>query len=630
MTAILGELDLHLIGEGRHERLWQVLGAHPGPGATGFAVWAPGAGAVRVVGDFNGWDGSAHALSRRGSSGVWELTVEEAHTGDLYKYEILGADGRWRQKADPFAFAAECPPGTASRIHRSHHRWQDAAWSAARAAGPAAQERPLSVYEVHLGSWRPGLSYRALADQLPAYVAELGFTHVELLPVAEHPFGGSWGYQVSSYFAPSARLGDPDDLRYLIDRLHGHGIGVILDWVPAHFPKDAFALARFDGGPLYEHPDPRRAEQPDWGTLVFDHGRPEVRNFLVANALYWCEEFHVDGLRVDAVAAMLYLDYSRGSGQWLPNDHGGRENLAAVAFLRELNTVLHRRCPGVLTVAEESTAWDGVTRPVEHGGLGFDFKWNLGWMHDTLDYLGQDPVHRRHHHTGMTFPMAYAASEHYVLPISHDEVVHLKGSLLGRIPGERRRRFADLRAYLAFQWAHPGKQLLFMGQEFAQPSEWCHEAGPDWAVLERAEHRGVHELVRDLNRIYRATPALWQQDRAPDGFRWIDADAAEQNLLSFIRYDSAGRPLVCVYNFSGQARPGFRLALPAVGRWREVLNTDAHGYGGGGAGNLGGIRAEPRPWQGHPASAALLLPAHSALWLAPDDRAEVPAAGVRP
>ncbi|MGW2255005.1 1,4-alpha-glucan branching protein GlgB [Kitasatospora sp. NPDC001660] len=618
-AAVPGELDLHLIAEGRHERLWQVMGAHPGPGGTAFTVWAPNARSVSVIGDFNRWDGSAHPLHRRGASGLWEAVVPEAGEGDLYKYEVLGADGQLRRKADPFAFATECPPRTASRIHRSRYTWHDASWLAVRGAR-SPHDAPMSVYEVHLPSWRPGLSYRRLAEELPPYVKDLGFTHVEFLPVAEHPFGGSWGYQVSSYFAPTARLGPPDDFRHLVDELHRAGIGVIVDWVPAHFPKDDWALARFDGTALYEHPDPPRAEQPDWGTLVFDYGRPEVRNFLIANALYWCEEFHVDGLRVDAVAAMLYLDYSRPYGQWLPNAHGGREHLEAVAFLREFNTVLHRNCPGVLTIAEESTAWDGVTRPAGSGGLGFDFKWNMGWMHDSLGYLRQEPARRREHHTGMTFPMVYAHTEHYVLPISHDEVVHLKGSLLGKVPGDRHQRFADLRTYLAFMWAHPGKQLLFMGQEFAQPSEWSHEAGAEWDVLAEDDHRGVRELVRDLNRLYHATPALWQRDRDPGGFRWIDADAADQNLLSFVRYGTTGHPLVCVHNFSPHARPGFRLALPHAGRWREVLNTDARGYGGTGAGNLGAVGAEPRPWQGYPASASILLPGHSALWLAPDEQ----------
>ncbi|MFE3648239.1 1,4-alpha-glucan branching protein GlgB [Streptomyces sp. NPDC059152] len=618
----LGELDLHLFGEGRHEQLWQVMGAHPGATGTSFAVWAPGAHAVRVIGDFNDWDGGAHPMRRHGSSGIWERFVPEAGEGDLYKYEIRGVDGRWRQKADPFAFSAECPPGTASRIYDSRYRWTDAEWMAGR-SNRRHHEAPMSVYEIHLGSWRPGLSYRQLAEVLPAYVADLGFTHIELMPVAEHPFGGSWGYQVTSYYAPTSRLGSPDDFRHLVDACHRAGIGVILDWVPAHFPKDDWALARFDGFPLFEHPDPLRGVHPDWGTLVFDYGRPQVRNFLVANAVYWCEEFHIDALRVDAVASMLYLDYSREDGQWRPNAHGGRENLDAIAFLQELNATVYRRCPGAFTIAEESTAWDGVTRPTDAGGLGFGLKWNMGWMHDSLGYMRQDPVHRRHHHTKMTFPMAYAHSEHYILPISHDEVVHGKGSLLGKMPGDRRRRFADLRAYLAFMWAHPGKQLLFMGQEFAQQAEWWHDGTLDWDLLDTsgpgsADHRGVRALVRDLNRLYRGTAALWQGDSAPYGFRWIDADAAGENVLSFIRYDADGNPLVCAYNFAPQTRCSFPLAFPAAGHWREVLNTDALCYGGSGMGNLGGVRAEPRDWAGFPARSSVVLPPLGALWLAPE------------
>ncbi|MFD4138617.1 1,4-alpha-glucan branching protein GlgB [Streptomyces sp. NPDC058572] len=623
MTPALGELDLHLIAEGRHEQLWRVMGAHPRSTGTSFAVWAPGAHAVRVIGDFNDWDARAHSMRRRGSSGVWELFVPEAGEGDLYKYEIRGVDGRLRQKADPFAFSAECPPGTASRICASRHRWTDAEWMAGRDSLPHHQA-PMSIYEVHLGSWRQGLSYRQLADVLPAYVKGLGFTHVELLPVTEHPFGGSWGYQVTSYYAPTARLGTPDDFRHLVDAFHRAGIGVIVDWVPAHFPKDDWALARFDGFPLYEHPDPLQGIHPDWGTLVFDYGRPEVRNFLVANAVYWCEEFHVDGLRVDAVASMLYLDYSRDDGQWRPNAHGGRENLDAIAFLQELNATVYRRCPGVFTIAEESTAWDGVTRPTDSGGLGFGMKWNMGWMHDSLGYMRQDPVHRPHHHSKMTFPMVYAHSENYILPISHDEVVHGKGSLLGKMCGDRWRQLADLRAYLAFMWAHPGKQLLFMGQEFAQHGEWWHDGSLHWELLDEASpggagHRGVRDLVRDLNRLYRETAALWQRDSAPEGFGWIDADAAGENLLSFVRYDACGDPFVCVYNFSPVAGRTVRLAFPRPGGWREVLNTDALCYGGSGVGNLGGVRAESRPWQGFPASASVVLPPLGALWLRPEE-----------
>ncbi|HEX9231910.1 MAG TPA: 1,4-alpha-glucan branching protein GlgB, partial [Jatrophihabitantaceae bacterium] len=475
----LGEVDLHLIGEGRHENLWQVLGAHvrsydtPGGKVTGtsFAVWAPSARGVRVTGDFDYWSGRGFPMRAMGSSGVWELFVPDVGDGAHYKFQVLGADGVRREKADPMAFATEVPPATASVVFTAGHEWGDADWLATRAA-TQLHRSPMSIYEVHIGSWRQGLSYRQLADELVDHVRETGFTHVEFLPVAEHPFGGSWGYQVSSYYAPSARFGSPDEFRYLVDRLHQAGIGVIVDWVPAHFPKDAWALARFDGTPLYEHADPRRGEQPDWGTFVFDFGRREVRNFLVANALYWLEEFHVDGLRVDAVASMLYLDYSRKEGEWLPNVYGGRENLDAVAFLQEVNATVYRRVPGAVTIAEESTDWPGVTRATHLGGLGFGFKWNMGWMHDTLGYISHEPIHRQYHHHEMTFSMMYAYAENYVLPISHDEVVHGKGSVLHKVPGDRWQQMATVRTLYAYMWAHPGKQLLFMGQEFAQGGEW--------------------------------------------------------------------------------------------------------------------------------------------------------------
>ena len=480
----LGEIDLHLIAEGRHEQLWQVLGAHvcEQAGGTAFAVWAPNARGVRVIGDFNHWDGRAHPMRSLGGSGVWELFVPEVGPGTRYKYDICGPDGGWHSKADPLAALAERPPATASVVYDSGYEWDDQAWMAERAGRDPLGQR-MSVYEVHIGSWRPGLSYTELADQLTAYVTGLGFTHVEFLPVAEHPFGGSWGYQVTSYYAPSARFGTPDDFRYLVDRLHQAGIGVILDWVPAHFPRDDWALARFDGTPLYEPADPRRAGHPDWGTLIFDYGRPEVRNFLVANAIYWLEEFHADGLRVDAVASMLYLDYSRAEGQWAPNALGGRENLDAVSFLREVNATCYKRVPGTMIIAEESTAWPGVTRPVHLGGLGFGLKWNLGWMHDTLSYLSTDPIFRHYHQNEITFSMVYAFSENFVLPLSHDEVVHGKGSLLHKMPGDRWKQFAGLRALLAYQWAHPGKQLLFMGSEFGQDTEWSEQAGLDWQAL---------------------------------------------------------------------------------------------------------------------------------------------------
>jgi 1,4-alpha-glucan branching enzyme len=617
----LGDMDLHLIGEGRHEDLWCKLGAHVrtygATTGTTFAVWAPNANGVRVVGDFNFWDGRAHPMRSMGSSGIWELFVPDAQDGTRYKYEILGADGVWRQKLDPLAFHTEVPPGTAGVVYTSRYDWKDDDWLEQRAARQAHQE-PMSVYEVHLGSWRPGLSYTELADQLTDYVVEMGFTHVELLPVAEHPFGGSWGYQVSAYYAPTARFGTPDEFRHLVDRLHQNGVGVIVDWVPAHFPKDEFALARFDGTPLYEHADPRRGEHPDWGTLVFDFGRNEVRNFLVANALFWVEEFHIDGLRVDAVASMLYLDYSRKEGEWLPNEFGGRENLDAVHFLREMNAAVYRRNPGAVTIAEESTAWPAVSRPVYLGGLGFGFKWNMGWMHDTLAYAQRPPIYRQYHHHQMTFSMMYAYSENFVLPISHDEVVHGKGSLLRKMPGDQWQQLATMRALLGYMWAHPGKQLLFMGSELAQPEEWDESSSLHWDLLQWPDHSGMQALVRDLNRVYRNEPALWSQDVTPEGFQWIDANDAGSNVLSFLRWGSDGRVLACVVNFSGSPHAGYRLGLPHAGRWREALNTDAGLYAGSGAGNFGAVEATEQPWHGQPASAEVYLPSLSALWFVPE------------
>jgi 1,4-alpha-glucan branching enzyme len=625
----LGEIDLHLIGEGRHERLWDALGAHvrtydtPNGDVTGtsFAVWAPTAQGVRVTGDFDGWAGWTHPMRSLGSSGVWEIFVPGVGVGTRYKYRILGQDGQWRDKADPMAFATEIPPSTASVVTALHHEWGDDEWIAKRAKSKAYAE-PMSVYEVHLASWRQGLDYREMAHQLVEYLDETGFTHVELLPVAEHPFGGSWGYQVTSYYAPTARFGTPDDFRYFVDTLHQAGYGVIVDWVPAHFPKDEWALARFDGTPLYEHADPRRGEQPDWGTYVFDFGRREVRNFLVANALYWIETFHVDGLRVDAVASMLYLDYSRSEGEWLPNIYGGRENLDAVAFLQEMNATVYRHHPGVTTIAEESTAWPGVTRPTHLGGLGFGFKWNMGWMHDTLSYIGKDPIYRGYHHNQMTFSLMYAFSENFVLPISHDEVVHGKGSLWERMPGDAWNKAANVRALLAYMWAHPGKQLLFMGQEFGQAREWSEERSLDWDLLGNPLHGGIKTLMGDLNRVYKDSPALYTRDNTPEGFSWIDANDAAGNVLSFLRHgvDADGNPtvLACIANFSGGPRDDYRVGLPFTGRWREVLNTDAEIYGGSGVGNFGVVEAEPVMWHGRPASAALRLPPSGVLWLAPE------------
>ncbi|MFI5674792.1 1,4-alpha-glucan branching enzyme [Streptomyces cellulosae] len=628
----LGDLDLHLIGEGRHEELWRALGAEPmthqGVSGTRFTVWAPNARGVRVAGTFNFWDGSAFPMRSLGGTGVWELFVPGIGEGELYKFEITRPDGSKTVRADPMARRTEVPPATSSIVHASHYEWGDEEWLARRGDAPA-HESPLSIYEIHLPSWRPGLTYRQLAQELPAYVKEMGFTHVELMPVAEHPFGGSWGYQVTGFYAPTARLGTPDDFKFLVDALHQAGIGVLMDWVPAHFPRDDWALAEFDGRPLYEHEDPLRSAHPDWGTLEFDYGRREVRNFLVANAVYWCEEFHIDGLRVDAVASMLYLDYSREPGQWVPNEHGGRENLDAVAFLQEMNATVYRRVPGVVTVAEESTAWDGVTRATHHlgpggfGGLGFGLKWNMGWMHDSLDYMSHEPVHRKYHHGEMTFSMVYAYSENYVLPISHDEVVHGKGSLVSKMPGDWWQQRANHRSYLGFMWAHPGKQLLFMGQEFAQGAEWSEARGPDWWLLDpeygaEADHRGVRDLVRDLNTVYRHTPSLWQRDIDPSGFQWVVGDAAEDNVFAFLRYDADGAPLLAVSHFSPVVRHDYRLGVPDdVPAWYEALNTDAARYGGSDVTNPDAIKPEATAWHGRPASIRLTLPPLATVWLRP-------------
>jgi 1,4-alpha-glucan branching enzyme len=620
-----GEIDQYLFGEGRHERLWEKLGAHErildGVAGTSFAVWAPNARAVRVVGDFNSWDGRLHPMRSLGAAGVWELFVPGAGAGVKYKYELVNAQGALTLKADPFAFATKAPPGTDSVVFTPAHQWGDRDWMAGRDRRHKL-DAPVSVYEVHIGSWRHGLSYRELAEQLPDYVADMGFTHVEFLPVAEHPYGASWGYQISGYYAPTARYGTPDDFRELVDRLHQRGIGVIVDWVPAHFPKDTWALARFDGTALYEHNDPRRAEHPDWGSLVFNLGRNEVRNFLIANALFWLEEYHIDGLRVDAVASMLYLDYSREAGEWTPNEYGGNEDLDAVQFLKDFNTTVYQEHPGAVTVAEESTAWPAVSRPVYLGGLGFGFKWNMGWMHDTLEYISKDPIYRRFHHHSLTFSLVYAFSENFVLPISHDEVVHGKRSLLGKMPGDTWRRFANLRAYLGYMWAHPGKQLLFMGCELAQESEWSSERSIDWEALADPDHRGVQDLVRDLNRVYHGHPALWERDSEPAGFGWIDPNDTDSNVLSFIRWSAGGEPLVCLCNFSPVVREGYRLGLPRTGRWKEVLNTDAEAYGGSNVGNLGAVESEAIGWDGQPASARVTLPPLATVWLAPDQPAD--------
>lgn len=614
----LGEMDTYLISEGRHERLWDVLGAHvkhySGPmgevSGVAFAVWAPSAKAVRVVGDFNFWDGTGSAMRSLGASGVWELFLPGVGVGARYKFEILGNDGNWQQKADPMARATEVPPATASVVTDKFHTWEDGAWEE-RKAQVNPHNQPLSIYEVHIGSWKEGLGYRELADELVPYVKEMGFTHVEFMPVAEHPFGPSWGYQCTSYYAPTARYGTPDDFRYLVDRLHQAGIGVLLDWVPAHFPRDEWALARFDGTPLYEDPNPLRGEHPDWGTLIFNFGRREVRNFLVANALYWLQEFHIDGLRVDAVASMLYLDYSRNDGQWAPNQYGGRENLEAISFLQEATATAYRLCPGIMMIAEESTAWGGVTAPTDGGGLGFGLKWNMGWMNDTLRYLAEDPVNRRWHHNELTFSLVYAFSENFLLPLSHDEVVHGKGSILSKMPGDYWRQLAGVRGLYAYQWTHPGKQLLFMGSEFAQGGEWKSGASLDWWHLDVPEHRGIRQLVCDLNRIYTTEAALWCDDHR--GFEWIDASDADHNLISYLRKADpegphAGQMLAVIANFAGNPHDPIRVGLPFAGEWEEILNTDAEAYGGSGVGNLGHVFAEDIPWNGRPASAELRIP----------------------
>jgi 1,4-alpha-glucan branching enzyme len=625
----VGELDVHLAAEGRHEDIYERLGAHvrdmDGVAGTSFAVWAPSARAVSVVGDFNSWDGRLHPMRSLGTSGIWELFLPGVEDGAAYKYEILTRDGEIRIKADPFALAAQEPPRTDSVVYRSRHEWGDEEWMERRRTSSPHGE-PVSIYEVHLGSWRLNtleanrpLTYAELADELAAYVTDMGFTHVELLPVMEHPFAGSWGYQVSGYFAPTARYGSPDDLRALVDRLHQAGIGVILDWVPAHFPRDDWALARFDGTALYEHEDPRRGAHPEWGTLIFNYGRNEVRNFLLSSALFWPREYHADGLRVDAVASMLYLDYSRPEGAWVPNEHGGNEDLDAVGFLKELNEVIHRREPGILSVAEESTAWPGVSKPTYLGGLGFGFKWNMGWMHDTLDYFQRDPVHRRFHHHQLTFSLMYAFSENFVLPLSHDEVVHGKGSLYGKMAGDRWQKLANLRSLYAYMWAHPGKKLLFMGGELAQEAEWSHERSLDWHLLENAGNAGVQALVRDLNRALRSEPALYEQDFDPAGFWWLEANDAAANVLAFARASAGGeRVLVCAANLAPVPRPDYRLGLPRAGRWREVVNTDSSFYGGTETGNLGGIEAEPVGWHEQPFSAEVTLPPLGVVWLVPE------------
>ncbi|HEX6119060.1 MAG TPA: 1,4-alpha-glucan branching protein GlgB [Dongiaceae bacterium] len=618
---VLGDLDMHLLAEGTHLRLYERLGAQlieiDGIKGVSFAVWAPNARRVSVVGDFNDWDGRRHPMRKRIEAGVWELFIPGLQGGEVYKYEIKGPDGRLLPlKADPLSFQSERPPHTASIVHGARkHEWSDTAWMGSREAANA-RSAPISIYECHFGSWarvpeegNRYLTYGELADRLVPYVKQMGFTHLELLPISEYPFDGSWGYQPIALYAPTSRHGTPAEFASFIDRCHSEGIGVLLDWVPGHFPTDAHGLVYFDGTHLYEHSDPRLGMHQDWNTLIYNYGRHEVTNYLLANALFWLDRYHIDGLRVDAVASMLYLDYSRKPGQWIPNRFGGNENLEATAFLRRLNELTYAHNPGAVTVAEESTAWPAVSRPTYVGGLGFGYKWNMGWMHDTLRYISKEPVHRSWHHNDLSFGLLYAFSENFILPISHDEVVHGKGSLIGRMPGDRWQRFANLRAYLGFMFAHPGKKLLFMGCEFAQEREWNHDAGLDWHLLSDGDHRGVQSLVRDLNAAYRDVPALHQLDCEPQGFEWIDASDHERSVIAFLRRGrDPDQIAVVVSNFTPVPYPGYRIGVPMPGIYAERINTDSAFYGGGNVGNGGGVAAEPIPWHGRPYSIELTLP----------------------
>jgi 1,4-alpha-glucan branching enzyme len=628
---VLGPMDDYLLVEGTHRRLYERLGAHPmhheGADGTLFAVWAPRARRVSVVGDFNRWDGRLHQMRKRIDSGIWEIFAPGVGEGVNYKYEIVGVDGSLLPlKADPFGFGAELRPSTASVVVRTDRfPWTDQTFIAAREAAEA-RRTPMAIYECHLGSWRRGensrfLTYDELADMLVPYVADLGFTHIEMMPISEHPLDASWGYQPIGLFAPTRRFGLPEGFARFVDRAHQAGLGVIIDWVPAHFPTDIHGLAAFDGAALYEHADPRRGFHPDWHTAIYDFGRKEVANFLAANALYWFDRFHVDGLRVDAVASMLYLDYSRKPGEWLPNPDGSNDNRDAVKFLQRVNELVYAAYPGAVMIAEESTAWRGVSHPVSSGGLGFGFKWNMGWMNDTLSYMNHDPVHRRWHHDRLTFGLLYGFAENFILPLSHDEVVHGKGSIANKMPGDEWQKFANMRAYLAFMWAHPGKKLLFMGQEFGQRREWDFDGSLDWHLLDQPPHEGMQALVRDLNRIYRSTPALYRRDCEPDGFHWIVVDDANQSVVAWLRTGAPGdRPVMAASNFTPVPRPAYRIGLPHAGRWREILNSDASAYGGSGLGNLGTVAAERRESHGMPASAEVLLPPLSTLFFefAPD------------
>ncbi|MFN4098317.1 MAG: 1,4-alpha-glucan branching protein GlgB [Pararhodobacter sp.] len=626
---VLGELDEHLIAEGTHHRLWKTLGAqvmtHEGVKGTSFAVWAPNARRVSVVGGFNNWDGRRHLMRRRGASGLWEIFIPGITEGEAYKYEILDAQGTLQPpKADPVGFGSQHPPENASVVRDIRgYGWSDGDWMQSRAARNT-RHAPISIYEVQLASWRRkagdrAISYKEAAEELVDYAADMGFTHIELMPVSEYPFDGSWGYQPVGLFAPTIRHGPPHEFRDLVAAAHAKGLGVLIDWVPGHFPSDPHGLGQFDGTALYEHADPREGFHQDWNTLIYNFGRTEVKNFLISNALYWLEEYHADGLRVDAVASMLYRDYSRQPGEWVPNKDGGRENLEAIALLQEMNIATYGQHPGIMTVAEESTAFPGVSAPVDQSGLGFGFKWNMGWMNDALEYIRLDPVQRKGSHHRMTFGLTYAFSENFILPISHDEVVHGKGSMLGKMPGSAGERFANLRAFYGFMWGHPGKKLLFMGQEFAQAPEWNHQTQLDWAALDDPRHAGVQRLVRDLNTLYRAIPSLHAKDCEPDGFQWIEADDAERSVFAWLRRGGAGDPnVVVVSNFTPVER-SYRLGLPFAGSWREALNTDADIYGGAGRGNLGRVVAKATPSHGQAASAEILLPPLSTIFLVQDN-----------
>jgi len=616
---ILGELDMHLFREGNHYEIYEKLGAHLAeinrhPGVV-FAVWAPNAQRVSVVGDFNGWDGRTHPMRKRIEAGIWEIFIPGVGEGAHYKFEVRNAHGQIVLKSDPFAFYGQHGIQTASMVFNvDRFRWNDDDWMEKRRT-QQWHKQPISIYEVHLGSWarvpeenNRYLSYLELADKLVPYVKEMGHTHVELLPVAEHPFDGSWGYQVTGYFAPTSRFGNPDEFRHLINQFHENGIGVILDWVPGHFPKDIHGLAKFDGTGLYEHADPRQGEHRDWGTLIFNYGRNEVRNFLIANGLYWLDRFHVDGLRVDAVASMLYLDYSRKEGEWVPNPHGGRENLDAIYFMKRFNEVCYERFPGILTIAEESTAWPGVSRPTYLGGLGFGFKWNMGWMHDFLQYMSREAIHRRYHQGEATFSLVYAFHEHFVLVLSHDEVVHGKGSLLNKMPGDPWQKFANLRLFYAWMYAHPGKKLLFMGGEIAQWKEWNHDQSLDWNLLEYPQHSGVRRLVQHLNYLYRNDPAFSQNDDSYAGFEWIDFHDSDNSVMTFLRRSESGSAIVVIVNATPVPRHAYRVGAPGEGWYEEILNTDAEAYGGSNVGNYGGVHADAVPWQGRSHSLSLTLP----------------------